>query len=225
MVNIMTRDIAITALLEAFHGCTTRGENAKLFLETKNGIEVATLRVKLPASNAEQAERTNLGSAKTKWLKKKSPSTLKRDRERMATFIIKKKRLLESWGPSGTSTPAMKAPPPFTDSCTRIMEKPIENSCENDSLDSKSAEQESENEPEAKQGLTKQDFWDKFDELFNKLPAKNDLDNVLEKNDMGLLLEKKIDNDDEIFDESDRIEDAKQWAIKQKLSFANSPVQ
>ena len=179
----MTRDIAITALLEVFHGCTTRGENAKLFLETKNGIEVATLRVKLPASNAEQAEKTILGSAKKKCLK--SPSTLKRDRERMATFIIKKKRLLESWGPSGTSTPAMKAPPPFTDSCSRIMEKPIENSCENDSLDSKSAEQESENEPEAKQGLTKQDFWDKFDELLNKLPAKNDLDNVLGKKRCG----------------------------------------
>ena len=138
----MTTDI--TALLETFHGFTTRGEKAKLFLETKNGVEVATLRVKLPASNAEQTENSFLGSAKKKWVKKKSPSTIKRDRERLASYTNKKKSLLESWGPSGTSTPAIKPPAPFTESCRFIMEKPIEGSCENESMESKSGEQDAD---------------------------------------------------------------------------------
>ena len=45
-----------------------------------------------------------------------------------------------------------------------------------------------------------------------------------EKKDVGLLLEKKINDDDDIIDESDNIEDAKEWAIKQKLSLANPPI-
>ena len=93
----------------------------------------------------------------------------------------------------------MKPPPIFTDSCSHIMEKPIEGHCDNDSLDSKSGEQDSENKPEAKQGLTQKN-WVKFDELLNKHILNNDLDNVLGKKDVGLPLEKKINDDDDIID-------------------------
>ena len=86
--------------------CRERGEQATLFLETRDGGEFATLRVNLPGSHrSHSAGKTVLGSTKNK-TPNKSPSTLKRDRERLINFIKKKRQ--ESWSDNKTSTPLTK---------------------------------------------------------------------------------------------------------------------
>ena len=62
-------------LLEVFQECTRLGEEAGLFLETRNGLVSANLSVKLPVPRP--------GNSSTFiQAKKKTPSTLRRDRER-----------------------------------------------------------------------------------------------------------------------------------------------
>ena len=97
-MDTMTGSEAFTALLETFQGCTRRGERATLFLETKNGNEVATLKVELPA----RPGTTSVGLAR-----KKSPSTVKRDKARMEKFV-QRKTLQETWCPPATSSPSIK---------------------------------------------------------------------------------------------------------------------
>ena len=94
-LDIMNRDNTITALLETFQECKKRGERATLFLETRNGDEFATLRVKLPRTSG----KASLGSAK-----KKSPSSVKRDTARLEKYQ-KEKKFQETWKPKETSTP------------------------------------------------------------------------------------------------------------------------
>ena len=83
-LKIMIGNDTITALLETFQGCKERGEKATLFLETRNGVQFATFKVKLPVSH--RTVKTSLESAK-----KKSPSTVKRDKERLEKFNQRKK--------------------------------------------------------------------------------------------------------------------------------------
>ena len=97
-MDAMAGNETITALLETFQGCTKRGESATLFLETKNGHEFATLKVKLAA----RPGRTSIGLAR-----KKSPSTVRRDKARMEKFV-QAKTLQETWCPPATSTPSLK---------------------------------------------------------------------------------------------------------------------
>ena len=118
----------ITALLETFQEFTTRGEKATLFLETRNGVEFATLQVKLPASHTTRTPAgTNLGSSAKK---RKSPSTLKRDRERLVNY--RNKSLQDSWGLK-TSTPSIKATlvsQPLPASCSSVVETLNEVGCD-----------------------------------------------------------------------------------------------
>ena len=100
----MTGDNTINVLLEAFQECRRRGDWATLFLETKNGNEFATLKVKMPASHTStKLGNTFHGSA----AKRKSPSAVRRDRERMEKFVVGK-RLQETWPPEKSSTPSIK---------------------------------------------------------------------------------------------------------------------
>ena len=98
----MTGDNTINVLLEAFQECRRRGDWATLFLETKNGNEFATLKVKMPASHTStKLGNTFHGSA----AKRKSPSAVRRDRERMEKFVVGK-RLQENRHPEKLSTPS-----------------------------------------------------------------------------------------------------------------------
>ena len=74
-----------------------------LFLETRNGNAFATLQLKLPASRT-SSSKPSLGKTTPGSTRKKSPSTLKRDRERLENFV-KKKSFLETWCPNAASTP------------------------------------------------------------------------------------------------------------------------
>ena len=136
----MTEENAITALLETFRECKKRGEKATLFLETRNGNEFATFRIKLSACHTPRTpDNTFLGSGK-----KKSPSTLKRDRRRLSSF--RKKNFLQEYSaPIETSTPSMKTPlqqkttlpnlpnPPLPASCSLIVKMTNEANCGLDS--------------------------------------------------------------------------------------------
>ena len=98
----MTGVNTINVLLEAFQECRRRGDWATLFLETKNGAEFATLKVKMPASHMSPTlGKTFHGSA----AKRKSPSAVRRDRERMEKFVVGK-RLQETRHPEKPSTPS-----------------------------------------------------------------------------------------------------------------------
>ena len=90
----------ITALLETFQESKERGEQATLILETRNGVQFATFNVKLPDSH--RTVKTSLESAR-----KKSPSTVKRDKERLEKFNQRKKLLQEDYS-FKCSTPSSK---------------------------------------------------------------------------------------------------------------------
>ena len=92
-------------LLDAFQECKQRGDWATLFLETKNGEEFATLKVKLSSPQTRRAQgQTSFGSSP----KKKTPSTLRRDRARLEKFM-KERRIQETWVPKTTTTPSTKS--------------------------------------------------------------------------------------------------------------------
>ena len=144
----MIGDIAINNFLEAFQGCKRRGEKATLFLETRNGHAFATLQLKLPASHTSKpsSDKTIPGSTR-----KKSPSTLKRDRERLENFV-KKKSFQETWCPNLASTPAMK---------TQTQETQVFSSNQGShALDNKSTVMDGDNV-------------EKFEESVEKMPNKN----------------------------------------------------
>ena len=93
----MNRD-TINRLLETFQESAARGEQARLFLETRNGHHFANFSVRMPVAKPETI----------RWSKtRKSPSTVRRDQTRMKTYL-QKKAFQESWCPSQftTSTPA-----------------------------------------------------------------------------------------------------------------------
>ena len=91
----------ITALLETFQESKERGEQATLILETRNGVQFATFKVKLPDSH--RTVKTSLESAR-----KKSPSTVKRDKERLEKFNQRKTLFHGNGSFRATSTPSSK---------------------------------------------------------------------------------------------------------------------
>ena len=210
----MIGDIAINNLLEAFHGCKRRGENATLFLETRNGNAFATLQLKLPASRT-SSSKASLGKTTSGSTRKKSPSTLKRDRERLENFV-KKKSFQETWCPNLASTPAMK---------TQTQETQVFSSSQGShALDNKSTVMDGDNV-------------EKFEESVVKMPNKNgvNIEEAGNQLDWEMILEnnKKINellhslhsdvtgnNKNKEIDLSDNLEEAKLWAKNQKQSLA-----
>ena len=79
----MNRD-TINRLLETFQESAARGEQASLFLETRNGKQFGTLSVRIPDDRLFGTTST-LGSAR-----KKSPSTMRRDQHRLREFLQRK---------------------------------------------------------------------------------------------------------------------------------------
>ena len=98
-------------LFETFQECVARGEKASLFLETRNGSQHANFSVKLPVCKP--------GKVTPRPKTSKSPSTVRRDQQRLDTFM-QRKRSRESWSPpAATSTPAKEESLPDFASCSQ----------------------------------------------------------------------------------------------------------
>ena len=231
----MIGDDAITALLETFQGCKRRGEHATLFLETRNGNHVATFRVKAPAKGSKPGEVTTP--------RKKAPSAVRRDQQRLRTFLLKKS-LQESLGsPVASSTPASR-PGQFSSNqdidiqvtmpeTPEILEKensasettPVEQDLDHNESDkekehNKSSKVDEENKDLPKEEVERQlkkviaDANLELDKKLAKMLAKqDDLSNMFYENENG------NENENDMDKENDNIEDAKQWALCQKQNF------
>ena len=87
---------AINLMLDTFQELRRRGDQARLFLETRNGEQFGTLQIRIPKGKPGAPNTTH---------KSKSPSTVRRNQQRMKSFI-ERKILQESLGsPSARSTP------------------------------------------------------------------------------------------------------------------------
>ena len=121
----------IKLMLETFQKFTRRGNEASLFLETRNGEQFETLRVKMKTSKSEAENTWRMG-------KRKSPSTVRRDKQRLETFL-QRKTLQESLGrsPSATSTPNNR--PGLSSPCQEVL---TGISTENEPVNEKKLEEE-----------------------------------------------------------------------------------
>ena len=184
----MTGNNVITALLETFQEIKKRGEQATLFLETRNGDEFATLSVKLPAGDKPGTLRkTSLGSSK-----KKSPSTLKRDKERLEKFVLKK-------------TTKETSNPDASIKSQGVVTQALEDEPKNILSDN---DQENKVEDTIPKNVLSKEDREWISNILDKSLDKTPLENMdqREKTD-----EKANENDD-------HMEDAKIWAMKQKQS-------
>ena len=96
---------SLNQLLEFFQKLTANGASAKLFVETKNRKQVATLTLDLNVeSSTDILQSTRIKEEKSSKTKpRKSPSTLKRDSKRLQDFRAKMNS--SSSIPSSASTP------------------------------------------------------------------------------------------------------------------------
>ena len=94
---------SLNKLLQFFQELTEAGASAKLFVETKNRKQVATLTVDLKIeSSTDISGSTRIkGEKSSKTKPRKSPSTLKRDSKRLQEFRAKKNTSI----PTSASTP------------------------------------------------------------------------------------------------------------------------
>ena len=215
----MTGSEAFAALLETFQGCTRRGERATLFLETKNGNEVATLKVELPA----RPGTTSVGLAR-----KKSPSTVKRDKARMEKFV-QRKTLQETWCPPATSSPSIKTEKHAKQD---MVIQDLVNEYEPDKFDAgEIRNDDNASDENGKEHLLKLSESQKLkiDESVSSMLAglnrcaKEINDGMLKKTDLQTIGTKGNNNVEgnleDNNDDTDNIEDAKLWALSQKQNF------
>ena len=215
----MTGDCTITALLEAFQDCKKRGECATLFLETRNGMEFAHFKVNLSGSQKLRTSRQSFPGH----TKKKSPSTLKRDKDRLETFM-KKKTLQETWSPKETSTPLKPGTPALDNNTSEnaLMDKAKQT---NDEKDDSSNEPiiEKPDESKTSQEDALRTYWECIENKEAWLAdfkqvceesvkrATNNIQDIIQNNDV--IEEDRPDNE-----ENDCLEDVKKWTMKQKQS-------
>ena len=93
---------SINLLLETFREYARRGKQARLFLESRNGQQFGTLTVRIPGVTP--GPTSPLGTHR-----RKSPSTVRRNQERLRNFL-KKKASQDSLG-SSTGTPSFCSTP------------------------------------------------------------------------------------------------------------------
>ena len=215
-MDAMAGNEAITALLETFQGCTKRGESATLFLETKNGHEFATLKVKLAA----RPGRTSIGLAR-----KKSPSTVRRDKARMEKFV-QAKTLQETWCPPATSTPSLKIDN-LAEQDVVVQALVNEDKLDNVVDKQEKSDEKMPNENDMKMEKAGSQLDQKMiDEIIDKSVAKNGKELMTNFNKINDLLNSMLsdvtgDKKNLEYDISDNLEEAKLWAINQKQSLAN----
>ena len=207
----------INLLLETFREFTSRGDHATLFLEARDGKQFGTLRVKIPDAGRTPTRR--LGTSG----RKKSPSTVRRNQDRLRRFLARKTSQDSLGSPSSStcSTPTLKNG--LTSSSQATLDKPVKDvsSEEPDKSIEKEAlienqEHNGDDQDEVKKfgqgwwhAIKDKEAWLKdfekiCDRVGKQFVMKHENDNV-EKNG-----ENDMDKDD------DNIEDVKKWALMQK---------
>ena len=196
----------IAALLETFQESKERGEQATLILETRNGVQFATFKVKLPDSH--RRVKTSLESAK-----KKSPSTVKRDKERLEKFN-QRKTLLQEDCSFKCSTPSSKYELQADQDSNQDMVTPA---LDNE-LDKRASVSETVDEEPGDTTDFEQDDMKKIENSLSKVYAVREqilqdlMANMITKSDISK-------SDDKIEEDNDNIEGAKLWAMNQKQDF------
>ena len=201
----------VSKLLETFQECVARGDQASLFLETRNGIQFANLSVKVPATKPGTFQK-NISRSKTR----KSPSTVRRDQERLERYRLKKSH--ESWSPAATSTPEKEEEPPDSTSCSQSVEitTTVDKHVEDVQSDGQDLEKEEDNEKrKCTNVLTAKEIEDAILASI-KLAVNDAFEPYVEPYVKKSCQNKDIDNEDD----TDNIEAAKQWAKNQKQSFS-----
>ena len=212
-------DDTVTKLLEAFQECRKRGDQARLFLETRNGRVFANLAVEMPASHPV------LRPVKTK-----TPSSRRRDRKRMENFLQRRKYQQTF----STSTPEKSNQPLITSSISDVEPSSITDttSCEIPQLDSRAGNRDQDPE-ETTPAEEKPNFLDellKNKEMFEDFKkalhegisqaipkAIKEIPKAMKTSMNEIQFENNSVTENRIDDE-DNIEDAKMWAISQKQS-------
>ena len=233
---------AINLLLETFKECTRRSNHATLFLETRDGQQFGTLRLRTPA--VKPKPNTTVGNQQK--ARKKSPSTIRRNQQRLRTFLQSKSSQESLDGPSATSTPTITRAKTDSSRSSQVVDK--SGTLDQDKLAKENClerqEQETDNEAKSDnennsensvigRAITSVISENKIDfspehwtHLFRKLEKHyNDLNDQEQK-------EKKEDDDTSTHIENldnneedpnlDHIEEAKLWAMKQKQSCIKS---
>ena len=194
---------AINLMLETFQELRRRGDQACLFLETRNGEQFGTLRVKITKSKP--------GAPNTTARKSKSPSTVRRDQQRMKTFL-ERKTLQESLGsPSATSTPFSR--PGQTSSSQEVqVTMPVTEALDEDSLEVEPQITETEEEKDNDKVTNKASFMspEQFEKSLEALKKALKNCNITKENEDSNVEQLDDDNDD------DNIDAAKIWAKRQK---------
>ena len=203
---------AINLLLETFKECARRGNQATLFLETRNGQQFGTLRLRTPDFKSKPTS-TLRNQQKDR---KKSPSTVRRDQQRLRTFL-QNKSAQESLGrPSATSTPTINRAK--TDSSSQVAEKSGTVAKDKPANESGMEYQETNDETKSDSDTEKagiQIDWKEIDKMINRNVTKFNK----EANEIfGSLLSDATGNKQEN-DLNDNLEEAKVWAKNQKKSF------
>ena len=154
--------------------------------------------------------------------RRKSPSTLRRDKERQKEFLLRKD-LSRSWQPTttATSTPAFKNQNQSDGDNVLEEEKETENSLEyqdeseNDNVLEKHSHKEDKERGLVKR-LSKEDKeW--FENMLDRTIDKN-----MDKHGHGQIEILPNETKEEDHDNNDNMEEVKLWAMKQKQSFKGS---
>ena len=201
----MTGDNTINVLLETFQQCRQRGDSATLSLETRNGEEKATFKIKLPSARANGTPGANFSGPAAK---KKSPSRVQRDKKRLETFMTGK-RIQESLSPKTPVTPSTK----FQAWNTPALDKEENTTFSETSKNIETPEARGEDEKE--NGMT-------INPLFRienwEAVAKHYTLKLMESQNNKHIedIEERLDNED-----NDSLEDVTNWAVRQKQSMIN----
>ena len=190
-------------LLEPFQQCRQRGEWATLSLETRNGEEYATFKIKVPSASANGSPGANIFRPAAK---KKSPSRVQRDKKRLETFMTGK-RVQESLSPKTPVTPSTK----FQAWNTPALDKEENTTFSETSKNIETPEARGEDEKE--NGMT-------INPLFRienwEAVAKHYTLKLMESQNNADIEDNKDneDNDNDI----DSLGDVTNWAVRQKQS-------
>ena len=195
---------------ETFQESKERGEQETLILETRNGVQFATFKVKLPDSH--RTVKTSLESAR-----KKSPSTVKRDKERLEKFNQRKKLLQEDCS-FKCSIPSSKYEAEqdsnqdmVTPALDNEMVKGASETVDEEPGDTTDFEQDDVEKLENSLSKSLKKANAECDQILKDLMANmvSVKSNMITKSDISK-------SDDKIEEDNDNIEGAKLWAMKQK---------
>ena len=183
---------------------SSRGAHASLFLETRNGVVSGTLRL--------QTQTTPEATSAWNVNKRKSPSTVRRDRQRLKTFM-QRKTLQESLGspPINRSGQYRRTSQEVTPGILYQNETKLDKTIlEQQKTDTIESEKEKINKVEdAPSNLDRKEI----DEILGKPLAIN--------MELNLLRSMVMPKNDKENDSSDNLEEAKIWSRNQKQSLGN----